>query len=344
MTERKRDFSIDFLRGTSIIFIVLIHVISKYREYWLSYAIWDYLHFVVISIVFCSGASMAIAYSKLDDMKGVFAFLKKRFFRITVSWWGFLATYFILFFIIDSIGGKFRHSMVFVMKSIFLFGFDGGLKYGWLLFLILILSFIYPILNISIRKFSYKTTFLWSFLIALLFQAYFFQSLLEVDGTLIFFIPTIFVFFLGMYYSKSEKANLLGYAVIASTLYLILRLVLLVFEKSTVLIDNKYPPNFFYISYAIAITYLLLFFVKKYEIKNNVLKRVVIYSSRNSMWLFLWHFLVLDLFEVFGIFQSPKIQFLWVIEILIVLAICGALIKVQQLVRIPIKNETRNIP
>ncbi len=75
----------------------------------------------------------------------------------------------------------------------------------------------------------------------------------------------------------------------------------------------KYPPRMYYLSYGLSWSIILMMFCNKYNFrifKNKTIR----FISKHSMWIYLWHILILD---VYNYLNLPKI---WFIKLLIVYA------------------------
>ena len=59
---------------------------------------------------------------------------------------------------------------------------------------------------------------------------------------------------------------------------------------------SKYPPRLYYLSFGIAVSYFLLMICEgnTFKIYQNP---VITYISKHSMWIYLWHILVLSLYR-----------------------------------------------
>ena len=73
----------------------------------------------------------------------------------------------------------------------------------------------------------------------------------------------------------------------------------------------KYPPRIYYLSYGIGCSFALLILCekKKLEIYDN---KVIRFISAHSLWIYLWHIFVLD---IYGTLKLPEI---WFIKLIIV--------------------------
>jgi len=73
----------------------------------------------------------------------------------------------------------------------------------------------------------------------------------------------------------------------------------------------KYPPTFYYFSYAIGVSLVLYVLIKysPYNL-NGPIRSVVLFTARNSIWIYLWHiaFLkVLQTYSLYWVFKYPLV-------------------------------------
>lgn len=64
--------------------------------------------------------------------------------------------------------------------------------------------------------------------------------------------------------------------------------------------DFKYPPRIYYLSYAIAVSAFLYMWCDRLTVKNKYIRQAIEYLSSNSMWIYLWHILCLNLWWIYA--------------------------------------------
>lgn len=75
----------------------------------------------------------------------------------------------------------------------------------------------------------------------------------------------------------------------------------------------KYPPRAYYLSYGIACSFGLLMFCERHDLPIYR-SRLVRFVSMHSMWIYLWHILVLDAYKGLGLPSH------WLVKLLVVYA------------------------
>jgi len=326
-----RDSKVDFFRGLSIILIILIHVLAKYLYFAFSYNIWNFLHFVEILLIFCSGASLAYSHPKFRDAKEIFGFIKKRISRIVIPWWIFTFIFLAVLFTFDFISRQpFRYGAEYILRTLFLFGIGGGNAYGWILAVILGLSVLYPFIVLFVKRYGYLT---------MLFSAILMMALFEIFGRYTgkwpFFIYLNYLvpFALGIYYASGKK--LLKPLVLFAMLVMLSIFMVIKVGETTELTNHKWPPDLFFVSYSLSMT-LLIFFIAG---KKNLSGRITDFFSVNSLWIYQWHILVLGIsFQVFGkiaLFNNEPYAYL---KFLFVLGMSSAIVLVQNKLTIYVKS------
>ena len=74
---------------------------------------------------------------------------------------------------------------------------------------------------------------------------------------------------------------------------------------------SKYPPRIYYLSYGLMCSYGLLMLCENHSL-NKYSNKFIVFVSNNSMWIYLWHILILDVYSYLGL---PKV---WEIEFVLV--------------------------
>ena len=316
--KKKRDKAIDFLRAFSIIGIILIHSISFYIEKNnnLLFYFSNYLHFVVISLVFCSGASYAYTKKKEDSWK----FYIKRLKRLFIPWWSYLFLIHLPFnFIYDFIARQpFRYDTTYIFFSAIFFGAGGkGLPYGWILLLILITSIFSPLLwKLSRKKFVSYFLFFSFFLIG---TVTFFPDYLKIIK--FFPIHYILAFYLGVRYVRNNGKILSKYLLLSSGLLFAIVIFYRIIQKELIFQSTKFVPDLYFLSFSIFMTYLLLVVWRLGFL--NTLYDFLFFISKNSLWIYLWHIVVLGFGSLFlRIVGLSHYNFAFLLEFGIVTTTC----------------------
>src|SRR3989344_2705870 len=140
----KRFPEIDFIRGISMLAVILIHTTYYFQKDEVAYFLWNYSQFAVQAFLFCS----AYVYFKKDSPHNItqgFSYIKKRFVRLLLPYYFFLIFFIpvLLFFYPHTI------STAYIIESILSVG---GVDINWLVLLFLQLSIIFPLMAYWAKK------------------------------------------------------------------------------------------------------------------------------------------------------------------------------------------------
>ena len=117
-----------------------------------------------------------------------------------------------------------------------------------------------------------------------------------IDTTFYYMIPYGGVLtYLGFNYSRIKKKNMV--VIISFSVFLCLLVYYWVKLGSFQSVQiSKYPPRLYYLSFGIAVSYFLFMICEGKTLKVYQTP-VVTYISKHSMWIYLWHILVLSLYR-----------------------------------------------
>lgn len=296
--ERKRFFEIDFLRAIGIVGVIATHVFSYNLVTPLNTFIWNYLHFVITSFIFCSGYVMYVLYKdKVSSWSSLSLWYKNRLSRLLVPFYIYFLVYLCLSLLFPQFfsGLGLQNSAHYIWQSLALLG---GINENWLPLLFVELTFLFPFLIVLLKKVKIV---LWLYIVlGILFTVWITISPFPYAYyRWVMWIPWSLVFILSWYFAQKEdkKARVIMYtliSIVSSIFFAELYILLSHFHRSVVLIDNKYPPNFFYIFYEFAISFLLLVIASWKKLQSKWLTMGVTYLSSRSYALFFVHFPILD--------------------------------------------------
>ncbi len=330
--ERKRFDEIDVLRAFGIIGVIIVHILTYNLGNPLSKFLWNNFQFVVVSFVFCSGFVLSSIYRNgfTDPFKTI-SWYKKRFIRLIIPFWIYLIAHYLLWIIFPNYfqGLGLRMDLSYILKSAI---FVGGTNYNWLPLLFLQLTFLFPFF----KNWIHKKQILYVYLIGAGFITFLFTFLrFPYDHyRLVMWIPWSLVLLLAMYIShkanKDEKASdtnkryfLIG--LIFFVLFLGLYNNNLDLAKSLNFYDHKYPTDFYYLTFGIALTCFSLLIARFRFWQMQFLKNIYFFISNNSYQIFFIHYILLDLVLVLAkhnvFLKNPFIQFSIISSISIVMVI-----------------------
>lgn len=339
-SEKERLWHIDFVRALSIIGVIATHVLSDNLATKTNYLIWNYLHFVVVAFVFCSGYVLFWRYQNFSfNLPGILKWYKKRFLRLIIPFYIYLITHFSLWILLPNLfsGLDLKKTPAFILQSVF---FTGGVNLNWLPLLFLQLTILFPLFITILNKkkllfayiiFSAGVTI---FFTVKIFPYAFYRYVMWISWSLILLFS--------MYISLKEKLenNILKaikrYISIGILSFLTFAFVFVLWKntnKSLTLINHKYPPDFYYLSYATLMSSLVLVISRLSILKQNLIKSIYTFISKNSYQLFFIHYIALDAVLTLNKKSVHKIDasLQFIIVILASLAVCLVLDYIQKL-------------
>lgn len=288
---------IDFLRAISIIGVIAIHVLyyNLTSQVNTITAIWNYLHFVVTGFVLCSGYVLLRKTDSLKTLTGTLGWYKKRLVRLIIPYYLYviihiLLTYFFPNFF-SGLGVKANFNYFFQALL-----FSNSVSISWLPLLFVQLTILFPFLIFLLRKKLLYVYLIFSLAVTFLitikpFPFHYYEYM---------FIPWSLITLLAIYLFNVEKnklnfsRHLLFLGIAGGIVFAILSFLWISLHKPMYLIDNKYPPNFYYLSYGVFATMLILYVSKFSIFLRKGIVSFYTYISKNSYFLFFIHYIVLD--------------------------------------------------
>ncbi len=296
---KQRFFHIDVVRAIGTLGIIATHVVWNTNRDPLHFFVWNYLHFVVVAFVICSGYVIgARGLRPFTRFQDIFSLYSKRFLRLVLPMYVYLAAHYALWFAFPQWftgGGILQKNIPYVAKSLALIG---GLDISWLTLLFVQFTVLLPL-------------FLWLFRRPKLLGMY---ILLAIGVTTFFtmnpaahayyrwvmWIPWSLIFLLGLFLGNKEQLDttkvqsLQRYLVIGGVSAALFMFLSWTHGAQIVLTNHKYPPDWYYLSYAAMMTSLLLIISRISLFDFGPLKNIFLYISSHSYTLFFVFFIVLD--------------------------------------------------
>ncbi len=250
-----RDEKLDVLRFIGLAMIILAHVNP-------SEWIFQLRNFDVPLMVMISGVAFGLSY------KGeVYStYLRKRVKRLLFPAWLFLTAYFSSMYFLS-----FPEPLPAIEKVRDSYLLLDGIGYVWIIRVFLLVALVAPFIlafnNKCISNLSYFST-----LVAIYagyeIVLYGLQSTLAtpvgvaIENTLLYVIPYAIIFSLGLRFSVQSSYTLIVPGLISGFIFVVMALVLFLRSESIVYTQAfKYPPQLYYLSYAVAVSFILWFFV-----------------------------------------------------------------------------------
>lgn len=294
--KKEIHFHIDFLKSVAIIVLIIIHIFSYYLNDRLIFNLWNWLHFVVPIFVFASGYLFVSVYKKYFlSTKGFLLWIRKRLIRLLLPYYFFLFLHYFLWLFFPHFfqGLGLLKDLKFILSSIFLFG---GVDFNWFVLLFVQLTILSPLIVFSLKN---RKRLLMFFLTSVLFSLYFFFFKFPYQYfKWAMLIPWLMVFYFGVFSflieDKLKKTNVKKFYILMCIIFSFIFLFFYFYQPNIVFIENKYPPNLAYLSYGLAINYLLVFLSSLYSLTNKFLKEGIVFLSKNSYNLFFFHYLSMD--------------------------------------------------
>jgi fucose 4-O-acetylase-like acetyltransferase len=299
----KRNYIYDQLKVIALICIMLAHVnpnslIFQIRNF-------DVPLMVLISVW--------LSLKTINDERFSYRkYIIKRIERLVKPTWIFLTIYFIinLFF-----------GQLFTLREIIgSYLLVDGIGYVWIIRIYIFIAIITPLINYFFKKskillFIVITTQILIYYFMINYSLYLSDKIqLILNVTVLDFIGYSFIVYIAIFINKVTDLKKGLVAIIFGLIY-----ITLAFHNnflSTQLF--KYPLRLYYLAYAIFVGILLyLLFKHLNTVKNE--KKYIIFTSKNSMWIYLWHIMYINV--VNNLFNEVKYGFLMRLLILLVLSI-----------------------
>lgn len=298
---RKRFDNIDLLRAFGILGVIVVHILTYNLSSPIYKFLWNYLQFVVVGFVFCSGFVLASIYSEaFTNISSAAKWYKKRLIRLIIPFWIYLVVHYSLWIVFPNLFqglGLVKTPMYFFQSAIF----TGGTNLNWLPLLFLQLTFLFPIFTNLIKN---KKLIVIYVLIAGLVTTYFtLVTFLYSYYRVAMFVPWSLVLILAMITAVKDKTenalqtNLryLVFAGFSFAVYISLIGFNMLRNSSLNFYDHKYPPDFYYLFFGVALTFLFLILGKLKVWQNTYVKKFYFFVSNNSYQIFFIHYILLDM-------------------------------------------------
>lgn len=301
-----RDTKLDILRGIGVLCIILAHVDPPGL-------IFQLRNFDVPLLVLVSGASYFLSNAR-NEKYGHYLFL--RFVRLIIPTWIFLAVFFSLTFFASTIAKlTYPFSLQKVLSS---FALMEGIGYLWIIRVFFLIAIISPLIK---NAMSINRQALFWFFIGLLYIVYELAANYSINRSneLIKFILTEVVFYvmsyglvaaigMSMIQLNIKKRIIIALLLLLAFLFLVIKYYL---ETGHLVASQvyKYPPTFYYFSYALGVTFFLTVFVELSKIGSMLVGRIMAWIGRRTMWAYLWHIFILYLLSWKGIKSNFAVKF-----------------------------------
>lgn len=307
--ENGRLGYIDFLKFIGLTGIIIAHVGPPS---WLTFL----RNFDVPFMVILSALLGKTSYQKhLANKKPPLLYCLNRAKRLVFPAWIFIVIYFCVNY---ALYGR-TYDFLFYVYSFCLTRY--GMGYVWILLIYLYSALLIPLFNkLNLSKIGIVCIFL----IYVIYEfAFYFQLGISnkfIETTFYYIIPYGLLTYIGFNYNQIKYKWKIAIAIISSLLCICLAIY---YWQSLGSLQNvqiaKYPPRLYYLTFGISISFILLLICERWPLKfyNNVFFR---FFSRNSLWIYLWHILMLELYNFL------KLPQLWILKFAVVCSASALLV------------------
>ncbi|OEE10476.1 acyltransferase family protein [Vibrio cyclitrophicus] len=271
----RRNIAIDYARALAIVSIIMAHTIDN------TY-VQQIRNFDVILMVLVSGITFSLSNNNKNSFKH---YIIKRFKQIILPTWIFITIYVILAYFVNPVAEILNYSVL--IKAYLL---SGGIGYLWFIKLIFFISIFSTTMLMINEKIECKSIYLGILLLIGYLSSYY------LVPDFILYLSYSLIFLIGYNYNSF---NIPRFIVTCVSIFFIFQIFEYV-EYGAIKLNqlDKYPPGIFYITYGLAMSFLVLRFLEKLRL-NHI--NMVDFLSRHSLWVYLWHMLAVPLcLKVFG--------------------------------------------
>lgn len=313
-----RDEKIDILRFIGLAMIVLAHSGLAPSE-----LLFQIRNFDVPLMVLVSGMSFALSYKGQPRALYVWKRIKRLLFPV----WLFLTGY---FFVMYATG----YPMPLPSKNAIVTSYMllSGIGYVWVIRVFLLVAITAPsILRFSrrLKSFPRYMTVLGFFYVLYELAVYFSKPPLTsalgvaIENTVLYLVPYAVLFAIGLRVQKLTRRQLLCLAGGSSAVFCLKGISLYhAYGKFIPTQVFKYPPTVYYLSYALTVSLILWCLspvISKVLTKTRLLGPVM-FVAQNSIWVYLWHILLI---------QVVKLEYAYKFPVVFALASCVVFFQVQ---------------
>ena len=288
MAAKERVFAIDILRAIAIIGVMVVHSLAVFLGPAAINETWNYLEFVVITFVLCSGYVNWLSFSAGNKEGHLLSWYGKRFVRLYIPFIVYVAGYALLVYLFPAFirGRVIALTPKFFVSSLFL---TGGADVGWLTLLFLQLALITPFcIWIARGKKRYMLSLC---ILGCITLAMVFFPVPTAYSRAVSWVPWSFIFLLGM---GMARYNFLAVTGIFAVIWAVLQFALLERGAPLAFTLHKYPPDLFYLSYGVAASGIVFWISKVGETVFKKIYGIIMFFSTHSYGMFFTHVIVLD--------------------------------------------------
>lgn len=275
---KNRDRSIDLLRFIALTGIIIVHIHPS--------AFWFQLrNFDVPLMVFLSGVSYKLSGGSTLEYK---TYCIKRFKRLVLPVWFFLPVYFLIYIGVTHLIPSWK---TIVSYYTLITGW-----YVWIIRVFFVIALVSPFLAKGLDRTGKRLFLVLSILFLLLFEWYVNTRYSQFSGRMIVLIhfPYILVFALGYKVMGFQRKAIKRMMIVCVFVYICISFYYINNGRGYLQTQLfKYPPQIYYLSYAIGCClYLWLVRVKVFSFLlrlSSKLVDLIAFIGSHTIWIYLWH-------------------------------------------------------
>jgi hypothetical protein len=367
---KRKLLAIDYLRGLSILSIILLHIIlpmrnmppTEYSSLPVLFTLRDLLNLSIVTLIACSGFSLFL--STAGGESDIRSFYAKRLKRLVFPWLNYVIISFLVYAIMSIFFPGFSDTL-FAKFPFLAIANVGGIPIAWItlkwiVMLLVILTLLFPLLKyIYVGRPSLILAILGIYLAAsVLLRIYptdYYQygdqqwgwlNLLLAGTSFVAGWSLVYIFGFSLdklYNGPSFMKSDMKVTFISILVFVAIYTAYRALGIDTSIHVNKFPPSPYFLSLGIAATLVLLsVFISFKPLFRAWPRHALEFASVNSYWLYLWSLLTLfilhHVFSLFGLDPYIKLP----LEFLANIAVLYLIIRVQRMIGIRIYIERQN--
>jgi Acyltransferase family len=312
-SKSPRDLRFDYLKVIGLLCIILAHTepgdfIDQIRNF-------DVPLMVMVSGALFSHSAQTKQY-KIKD------YVIQRFWRLIAPVWSFFIFYFSFAALNSWMREKeYPYDWLDILGT---FSTIDGIGYVWVIRVLLIIAVLSPwLLTLSRSIFRNRKRLYGAIAVFLLYECIatwvenwdtsdIYKNIDIVPGTIFYLTKNIligkilfyaiaysFVFLIGIWLRDLSRKSALSLSGVFGSISMILGLFYSLNEGEFIRTqDYKYPPQLYYLSYALFIAILLYlgidYLQRQQKLSNRYVNQFIVFVSSSSLWIYLWHIFFLE--------------------------------------------------
>lgn len=317
MDTRKRHEQIDAIKAIATIVVMITHVLAYHLGNAPTWFLWNYSHFVVVGLVFCSAYLFAQSHPT-GSFRISLGTIKKRFLRLYIPYLIYVCIHAVLMQVFPDmfLGYGWKKTWDFFVSNILL---TGGVDFGWLTVLFIQLALLSPFILFITRHKTLRAVYAGGIILFIIITT--FLRIPMTYSRSIAWLPWSSIVFLACMYAdretespKSMRNITVILTIVSGAVWLLFHLILQWLNLPYSFNSHKYPPDISYLSYGIAFTGMMLLILTRFPYRPAWVTRLFTYISKQSYQLFFIHFIYLDL-------VMTRLRSHWILECITVITL-----------------------